>query len=147
MTRDTFEVVHSGYMKLFPFMISIGRLCMMLALQLFQGSVQAAMVVLAFPLILGCFIALRKKKSMRVSSEADVAYNEKIRHVDQVMRCYRLIADYNRRPRAVDEFEKKIGAFNWTLIVADAVTVNNTYAAPWMSIVITGLWIIVGGGQ
>jgi len=61
------------------------------------------------------------------------------------MTTYRLIGDYQKRPDAVVECEKKIGAFNGKMIASDSVNLNNRYVAQWLAICITGFWYIVGG--
>eukprot|EP00746_Dinoflagellata_sp_MGD_P139348 gnl/MRDRNA2_/MRDRNA2_72819_c0_seq1.p1 gnl/MRDRNA2_/MRDRNA2_72819_c0~~gnl/MRDRNA2_/MRDRNA2_72819_c0_seq1.p1 ORF type:complete len:892 (+),score=122.99 gnl/MRDRNA2_/MRDRNA2_72819_c0_seq1:126-2801(+) len=145
MTRDTFEVVHNGYMNIFPMSVSLGRLLLLSGLQIYLGTIMAAIPVFLIPLLLGVFLKFRAAKSMHLSHDADSHYNIKIQHVGEVLRNYRLVADYNKRPLAVEAFEKKIGDFNWKLILADANTVNNRWFAPWLSATMTGIWLLIGG--
>eukprot|EP00746_Dinoflagellata_sp_MGD_P121938 gnl/MRDRNA2_/MRDRNA2_56967_c0_seq1.p1 gnl/MRDRNA2_/MRDRNA2_56967_c0~~gnl/MRDRNA2_/MRDRNA2_56967_c0_seq1.p1 ORF type:complete len:1042 (+),score=122.69 gnl/MRDRNA2_/MRDRNA2_56967_c0_seq1:93-3128(+) len=145
MTRDTFEVVHNGYLKIFPLSLNFWRLIMLLTLQVYNGSIFATIPVIVSPIVLLIFLRIRTPRSMKVSLEQDTAYNEKIRFVGEVLRCYHLITDFAKRPWAVDTFEKKIKDFNMKLILADADTLNNSYMAPWLSIIMIGGWLIVGG--
>lgn len=145
ITRDTTSLVHDGYMQLFPLVQNLGRLVLMVILQLLLGATYAVIPVFVYPIILISFLLKRNKLTSVVSQQSDDAQNELVNYVTQIMTTYRLIGDYQKRPDAVVECEKKIGAFNGKLIAADSVNLNNRYVTQWLSITIVGLWYVVGG--
>eukprot|EP00746_Dinoflagellata_sp_MGD_P007118 gnl/MRDRNA2_/MRDRNA2_114051_c0_seq1.p1 gnl/MRDRNA2_/MRDRNA2_114051_c0~~gnl/MRDRNA2_/MRDRNA2_114051_c0_seq1.p1 ORF type:complete len:935 (+),score=199.99 gnl/MRDRNA2_/MRDRNA2_114051_c0_seq1:115-2919(+) len=152
MTRDTNDLVGSGYMKMFVLVKGFGKLFVILLYQtvgpLVQGKQPKPVVILpvvVFPIIMLSFLKIRNKKTLRACNEQDAKQNALVAHVDSTVMNYRLIADYNRRPYFVDMYEKRIGQFNATVTQAGLITVNNRKFAPWVSTVIGGVYIVWGG--
>eukprot|EP00746_Dinoflagellata_sp_MGD_P146570 gnl/MRDRNA2_/MRDRNA2_79025_c0_seq4.p1 gnl/MRDRNA2_/MRDRNA2_79025_c0~~gnl/MRDRNA2_/MRDRNA2_79025_c0_seq4.p1 ORF type:complete len:1886 (+),score=324.25 gnl/MRDRNA2_/MRDRNA2_79025_c0_seq4:134-5791(+) len=154
MTRDTIEVVHTGYAKIFPLAANLGRLCIVLLYQTIPPVIRgvapnpvAVLPILVFPGAMWIFLKLRMSRTVEVAHAADERQNEIVRHVGETVSKYRLIADYNRRPYFVDRGTEKIKAFNKAAVLCIRTNVNNKYFAPWLSTVAVGLYIIYGGLQ
>eukprot|EP00746_Dinoflagellata_sp_MGD_P075499 gnl/MRDRNA2_/MRDRNA2_30376_c0_seq1.p1 gnl/MRDRNA2_/MRDRNA2_30376_c0~~gnl/MRDRNA2_/MRDRNA2_30376_c0_seq1.p1 ORF type:complete len:947 (-),score=171.62 gnl/MRDRNA2_/MRDRNA2_30376_c0_seq1:25-2814(-) len=145
MTRDSFDVAMKGYMKMFEVAIHGGKLVFLVAVQVYFGAYYATIPVIMSPIVLFTFLHFRGGKAVRYAHTMDRALNEMIRLVDSIIDNYRVIIDYARRPRAVAEYEKMIGAFNWKMILSDAVVANNLIASAWVSVITTGVWMIIGG--
>jgi len=147
MTRDTQSLVHDGYMQLFPLAQNLGKLVLMVALQLFMGARMAVLPVFVYPIFLGAFLVYRNKLIFRMSVEQDQAQNDMTNYATQVMTSYRLIGDYLRRPDSVEEVEKKVGTFNKRMIASDAVNCNNKYFCKYLALLCVAVWNVVGGSM
>eukprot|EP00746_Dinoflagellata_sp_MGD_P010639 gnl/MRDRNA2_/MRDRNA2_122023_c0_seq1.p1 gnl/MRDRNA2_/MRDRNA2_122023_c0~~gnl/MRDRNA2_/MRDRNA2_122023_c0_seq1.p1 ORF type:complete len:845 (+),score=125.16 gnl/MRDRNA2_/MRDRNA2_122023_c0_seq1:82-2616(+) len=158
MSHNSFELVSNGYMQLFPLISNIGRLFLVLFLQLYisffgkkqQSPVMIALpmiVVVVFPIPLFAFLKVRNKKSTRTRRAENNAKNSLVDHVENTIRNFVLISDYQNRPKAVDDYEAKIGEYNGAATKAAAVSVNNKYFAPWVATLVTALWFVVGGNS
>jgi ABC-type multidrug transport system fused ATPase/permease subunit len=147
MTRDTENVVHNGYMQCFPLIQTIGRLIMMVGLQLALKAYGGVFALLFYPAVLIPFLHFRGEYTVQLSTGVDHAQDNKMDYLSEVTHCFRLIADYMQRPRAVEMYEKKIGAYNSARTAHEAVCKNNAYVCLWMAQIITAGWFIVGGNQ
>jgi ABC-type multidrug transport system fused ATPase/permease subunit len=145
MTRDTQSLVHDGYMQLFPLAQNLGKLAMMVAFQLFFKATYACIFCLLYPIVLGTWLACRNKITTRMSQEQDVAQNELVNYVTQIMTTYRLIGDYLKRPDAVEATEARVGAFNKRMVASDSVNLNNRYCCQWLSLMCIASWFMFGG--
>eukprot|EP00930_Biecheleria_cincta_P056508 TRINITY_DN42613_c0_g1_i1.p1 TRINITY_DN42613_c0_g1~~TRINITY_DN42613_c0_g1_i1.p1 ORF type:complete len:897 (-),score=118.37 TRINITY_DN42613_c0_g1_i1:38-2728(-) len=154
MTRDSVELVHNGYMNVIGVVKSLGQLCMILVFQVAaprifdkpdRPLVYAA--IFGFPLILLVFLLARSKRTNRYEYLRNRKQDALIQRVSRTAANYRLIADYNQRPRFVDWFERVIGEYNVAAVQAALVNKNNEYFAPWVSLTIVCVYTFVGGKQ
>lgn len=145
MTRDTQSLVHDGYMQLFPLAQNLGKLLLMVLLQLAIGARYAPVVVVIYPIVLLMVLLWRNELTRRMAVEQDDAQNELVNYVTQIMTTYRLIGDYLKRPDAVEATEAKVGNFNKRMIASDAVNLNNRFSCQWLSLICVAIWFIVGG--
>lgn len=154
MTRDVTDLVDLGYGRLLPLAKNLGRLGFILTYQvvypLLIGKLPNPMViapVLIFPFIMFTFLKIRNRKTLQVVDKTDAEQNSMVAQVCSTISNYRLIADYNRRPYFIKLYEAKIGAFNGAAVKAAIVCKNNQYFAPWVSIIIIGIYTVFGGLQ
>lgn len=158
MSHHSFELVTNGYMQLFPLISNFVMLKLVLILQLYISLggkeqqtpfmiIKPILVVLIFPLPLFIFLLLRNKQSTSTRRAENNAKVSLVDHVENVIRNFQLIADYQKRPGAVDDYEAKIGAYNGAATKAAAVSVNNKYFAPWVATGVTAIWFIIGGNS
>lgn len=145
ITRDTKHLVHDGYMQLFPLAQNIGKLILMVILQVLMGADLAVIPVFVYPVVLCAFLKCRNKITIRMSVEQDKAQNQMVQYTTQLMTSFRLIGDYLRRPDAVEETEALIGAYNKKTIAADAVNLNNKYVCKWLALICVAGWNVLGG--
>lgn len=147
MNRDSFDLATNGYMQLFPLVITGCRLILVVALQFALKLYFASIPVFLFPTFLITWLHLRSKKTRKCLKERDNAQNALVCHVENTVKNYGIIADYQMRPAAVDEFEELIGHFNVANAKANAVRVNNQVVSSWLSIIFTGGWFVIGGNM
>lgn len=152
MTRDTDKLVVDGFSKIFPFLKSLGLLGLILCQQIgvpyaYGESPDSAAVlaVMAFPALMLTFLFFRNAKTVQLSLKEDEAEKDLVGHVHQAVVNYRLLADYNSRSWVVDKYEGKIGKCNTSIVLTSMTKLNNRYFAIWLSIIISGLYIMYGG--
>jgi ABC-type multidrug transport system fused ATPase/permease subunit len=90
-------------------------------------------------------MAYRNRVTSEVATEQDIAQDVVTGYVTEVTQAYDLIGDYQKRPNAVEDLEKKVVAFNGKKINYDAVNKNNTYACKWLALLCTAGWFVFGG--
>lgn len=144
MTRDAPDLFSHGYASVFKLVKSIGKLVMVIIYQL-TGNPAGILPMLVFPILMAAYLMVRSGKTARAGDAEQDAQNDLVTCVEQSVSRYRLIADYNRRPKFIASLEAAIGKLNKAMVQNAAVTVNNKYFAPWMKTVILGLWVYVGG--
>jgi len=152
MTRDSVDLVHSGYVQILAIAKSCGQLLMILLFNLLvppifnkEFNVGIYIPLVVFPPILGAFLVYRSKITTENLDKSNSKQNALIDHVDQTVSNYRLIADYNKRPYFVGKYEKLIGEYNAAASGASKVIKNNAMLAPWLTTIFVSLYTLYGG--
>jgi len=100
-----------------------------------------------FPLLLVCFLMLRKKVTTRNFMEMNESQDDFVDYVQQAVANYRLIADYDSRSAYVAGFEKAIARFNAAFTGTASVLGVNNYFPRWVTVCIVSLFLVYGGQQ
>jgi len=79
--------------------------------------------------------------------DQDDAQNHVVEFVDETVQNFRLVADYQRRPYITAHLQRHVQRFNAAFVACAGVTVNNQYAAAWMTAIFTGVYSLIGGMQ
>merc|ERR1712232_222584 len=98
-----------------------------------------------FPFLMGAFLILRTDRTTSVMRSRDEAERELVYHVNRAARNFPLLRDFNHRGKLVERFEKAIASFNRGDVAACAVATNNIYFALWISDILVGLYMLLGG--
>eukprot|EP00746_Dinoflagellata_sp_MGD_P041300 gnl/MRDRNA2_/MRDRNA2_199922_c0_seq1.p1 gnl/MRDRNA2_/MRDRNA2_199922_c0~~gnl/MRDRNA2_/MRDRNA2_199922_c0_seq1.p1 ORF type:complete len:429 (-),score=56.10 gnl/MRDRNA2_/MRDRNA2_199922_c0_seq1:8-1294(-) len=88
---------------------------------------------------------IRQKRTKRSLKMKNTAQDNVAHCVETTASNFRLISGYMMRHAVIDEFEEVIGDFNAKDGDADLIKTNNTYLATWLSIIMVGLWFVIGG--
>jgi len=154
ITRDAETLVASGYSAFLALVAAIGRLLLLLIYEIISPyiwdvpmSFSSLLPLLAFPVLMGTFIILRGRKTSRALAAKHASEMEMVTHVQQAAAVYRLIADYNRRPKYVAKFEETVDQFNNDEDVSSLVLANNAQCAPWLAVLFVSMFTIIGGIQ
>lgn len=145
ITRDVDVVVSCGYMKVFGILRNLGLLLGMLFLQMANKAFLAGAIVFVYPLILCTVLYVRNHKTWVVASRTNDSQNKLVNHTAQIMANFRLIGDYNKRPVSELAHEDLIGKYNANLVASDAIRLNSSFCCDWLSLLLIGIWYVVGG--
>eukprot|EP00929_Paragymnodinium_shiwhaense_P087195 TRINITY_DN47463_c0_g2_i1.p1 TRINITY_DN47463_c0_g2~~TRINITY_DN47463_c0_g2_i1.p1 ORF type:complete len:856 (-),score=179.08 TRINITY_DN47463_c0_g2_i1:75-2642(-) len=143
MMRDIVEVVDFGFMKLVAVIGIIVKLMFALAFILAENRL-AAIPLIVCPVLLGGFLRCREKLNVHVMKEKAHHQDAVMRFCNATIRSYRLIADFFMRPRQVSDYEDVIDEFHAREEEANFVFANNLYAAPWLTQLIIGGYMVIG---
>jgi len=152
MTRDSVDLVHSGYMQTISIVKSIGQLLMILVFNLIvppifgkKFKLDVFLPLLLFPPFLVAFLFFRSKSTTAALNNRNAKQDALIDHVDQTVSNYRLIADYNKRPAFVGKYEALIGQFNGCAVAAGKILKNNAMFTPWLTTIFVCAYTVIGG--
>jgi ABC-type multidrug transport system fused ATPase/permease subunit len=153
MTRDTTNVVHEGYIKMLELTKCVTQLCMILLFQVTapfvfpNGSFNpfGFIVLFIFPPILFTFLICRRHITTHHIGRRNDEQDNLVATVGRTVDNYRLVADFGQRPFFEERFQHRISEFNGAGKEAAQVLKNNGYFSPWVTILFTAYYIIVGG--
>jgi ABC-type multidrug transport system fused ATPase/permease subunit len=81
----------------------------------------------------------------RIQKAEEEQLIEFLTHVEDTTNNYRLVADYYRRPLAVEIINGHIDSLNEKMKRVDAVRTNNKAFPLWLGLVVTSGWMVIGG--
>jgi ABC-type multidrug transport system fused ATPase/permease subunit len=140
-------------MQVLSFTKNVGQLGMILLFQLtapylFGDGKQHPLrylPLLVYPALQLTFLFARNGVTRDVVKAEQVGQDQLVNHVDYTVSNYRLIAEYNRRPHFVDQFQEKIKAYNGSATKAGKVVKNNATFSEWITIVYVAIYTFTGG--
>eukprot|EP00928_Gymnodinium_smaydae_P038076 TRINITY_DN26333_c0_g1_i1.p1 TRINITY_DN26333_c0_g1~~TRINITY_DN26333_c0_g1_i1.p1 ORF type:complete len:879 (-),score=105.36 TRINITY_DN26333_c0_g1_i1:227-2863(-) len=144
-TTASHEVVHKGYLQVFPVLRSIGSLLFLALFQGIQLGVLGLAPIFIFPIAVGIFMSIRDQVTSKTIKRVA---NEEIEIIDRVTRTcdnMGLLQDYGKRGEGVSKFEETIARFNKAYTQAAAVAVNNKAFLVWIGDVLVAFFIVAGG--
>jgi len=158
IAKDTFEIVHEGYINLLKL---IKNLFTLVAVLVFQVALvlekpygfgkptpyEALSCLVIFPLYLLVILRCRRAKTSKTLKTRNDSEMEVIDGSIDIMNQYRMIADYGKRPEAVDDFAKSVGVYNKDRVSANVILMNNRYFAIWFTEFILAAFMIYQGMQ
>jgi len=154
ITRDADALVVSGYSTFTALVAALGQLLLLLIYEIVSPFVwdvpiefSALIPLFAFPVLMVAFILLRRRRTNRTLAAKQTREMEIMAHVQQAAVVYRLIADYSRRPQYVEKFEEIVDRFNDDDTVSSLVSENNSYFAPWLTVLFVSVFTVIGGIQ
>merc|ERR1719487_1431371 len=80
-----------------------------------------------------------------LAEAANVSHNHILNYVAQCDTKAALIGDFQKRPAAVGEVDKRIGEYNKKQTAVNAVNCNNKYFITWLATILMAVWYVVGG--
>mmetsp|Transcript_37275 Transcript_37275/g.112527 ORF Transcript_37275/g.112527 Transcript_37275/m.112527 type:complete len:807 (-) Transcript_37275:93-2513(-) len=141
MVRDVQEVVEFGFMKLLSLARIFGKLTFAMIFILAESPV-GSVPLLVCPVILGIFLWCRESLTMGVAEAQAHAQDDVVQHVTDTVKNFRVIADFSMRPKMVDTYETSIDHYDQKECHQLAVLANNSAAAPLLSTLIIGIYIV-----
>jgi ABC-type multidrug transport system fused ATPase/permease subunit len=162
LTRDIVVVVAEGYGSFFSALKEIGNVIMLVTFQmtaslwlrLWGGGEECVDMEQLIPILLGSvcffpvilvFLWLRRDVTTHYLDEYMAGFKKMTTVVEDVANNYPLIASYNMRPAAADEFTKTVKGLNKNMINMDSVLQNNMFFPVWVATGFQGMWLVVGG--
>jgi len=137
MVRDVTEVVDFGYMKIFPTIAIIGKLCFAMVFILSENKMAVVPLAL-YPVVMGIFLACRGSITIETNEEMARQQDHTVQVVNEATGSYRMIADFLLRSSIVDTYESQVIEFNEREIASAQVSANNMYLPPWLTTLLVG---------
>eukprot|EP00929_Paragymnodinium_shiwhaense_P044895 TRINITY_DN23008_c0_g1_i2.p1 TRINITY_DN23008_c0_g1~~TRINITY_DN23008_c0_g1_i2.p1 ORF type:complete len:595 (+),score=101.57 TRINITY_DN23008_c0_g1_i2:144-1928(+) len=154
VARDAELLVERGFLTWISLTSAFGKLVSLFAFQSLMPvlfgkpvSVVCMMTALLLPILLMLFLSFRRKTVDECLREASSRETTLVQHVQETSTNYHLIADFHRRPLAIDVLDDLIAANNKAQTDKAKVYMNNSYCAPWLALVASGIYTVVGGLQ
>jgi len=149
---DVHTVVACGYVNILSGVRSLGQLILLMVFQAAllsfmhkNFSIASVMPLVTIPCCMAVFLVVRKEVTTQALERVHAADCDLKTHVDQTVRNYQLIADYNRRNMFNDENGAKVKEFNQADASKCKVLLNNAYCAPWLALVHVSMYTFIGG--
>jgi ABC-type multidrug transport system fused ATPase/permease subunit len=142
---DAPDLCNHGHAKVFPLLFSVSRLVLIVVLQMGTATWRAILPNLLFPPILLACLKMRWRRTTSSVKRLNCSWDDFTTFVQDTERNARLIIDYRRNHEVVDEFQKLIDILKFRVQKAEAIKANNKYVASWLTTIIVGLWIVIGG--
>ena len=154
MTRDVTDSVSKGFIEAVNLVGTLSRVVLLISAMIFLevssgGGVNFGTLgaVLALPLLITLFLAYRQKKLFALRAIQKDAENMEVNDVLKTVLNYRLVVDYDRRERMLNEFRDEIKAGNRATTSFNATYVNSLYFVPWVTTLLVGGFIALGGAM
>jgi len=155
LVRDVSAAVSDGYQAALTLVFGVFfkivyLLATMVAIELLKGSditPSPIIAVMSMPFFIAMFLRRRQKKSFTLREMQFETENLCINHVLKSVMNYQLIADYDRRTFALQNFESKIHDNNVATAKYNANSTNSLYFAPWLTTLLVGGYLLYGGIQ
>lgn len=138
------ELVHKGYIQIFPILKNLGRLLFISAMQVGVDPF-GLFPVFIFPIAAGVFLKLRTARTAKVLRFSNQCDKRLVANVSRTARHFVLLRDFGKRAEAVQRFDKTIAAYNNAYVDACAVETNNLNFAPWVGGILIAIYVLVGG--
>eukprot|EP00930_Biecheleria_cincta_P087140 TRINITY_DN76394_c0_g1_i1.p1 TRINITY_DN76394_c0_g1~~TRINITY_DN76394_c0_g1_i1.p1 ORF type:complete len:899 (-),score=115.15 TRINITY_DN76394_c0_g1_i1:56-2752(-) len=142
----------NGYSNMLQFFSKLGTLVVLLAFQLTAPFIfnkpfrlTTMLAVLAMPLLNVLFLYFRAGLASWVLHRESKAQADLVLSVDYAVNNFRLIADYCKRGKIVDDFEDAAQVHSHSDREMKQVLANNLYFCKWLSTIIIALWSFFGG--
>eukprot|EP00930_Biecheleria_cincta_P059654 TRINITY_DN45368_c0_g1_i1.p1 TRINITY_DN45368_c0_g1~~TRINITY_DN45368_c0_g1_i1.p1 ORF type:complete len:885 (+),score=88.88 TRINITY_DN45368_c0_g1_i1:45-2699(+) len=152
IARDSVNLVEVGFCGFFVLLKIVGQLFAILLYQVvapyaFARKIQplAFSPSVVLPLILFPFLLCRKKQTVSYDIARSHKQDALVDRVTRTAANYRLIADYTQRPYYVAWFERTIQEYNVAFVHAAQVKTNNQFCAPWVTLILVGVYTYIGG--
>eukprot|EP00931_Biecheleriopsis_adriatica_P079034 TRINITY_DN5244_c0_g2_i1.p1 TRINITY_DN5244_c0_g2~~TRINITY_DN5244_c0_g2_i1.p1 ORF type:complete len:898 (-),score=150.80 TRINITY_DN5244_c0_g2_i1:69-2762(-) len=145
VTSATREVVHKGYMQVFPVLKGVGNLIILAIFTAFNLGVFGLLPIFLFPLVTAVVMRLRDEKTVRAMKSVTCTEIAIIDHSASIVEHYRPLTDFGKCADAVNRFEGTIEEYNAAFTNAKVVSINNKAFTKWLGEVLVAL-IILGGG-
>eukprot|EP00931_Biecheleriopsis_adriatica_P079033 TRINITY_DN5244_c0_g1_i1.p1 TRINITY_DN5244_c0_g1~~TRINITY_DN5244_c0_g1_i1.p1 ORF type:complete len:907 (-),score=145.26 TRINITY_DN5244_c0_g1_i1:66-2786(-) len=145
VTTATREVVHKGYLQVFPILKGVGNLIVLAIFTALNLGVFGLLPIFLFPLAMLVIMRLRDEKTNRAMTSVTFAEIGIIDHSGSLVDNYRSLTDFGQRSDAVNRFEGTIGKYNAAFRNANVVSTNNKALTNWLGEFLVAL-IIFGGG-
>lgn len=137
MIRECIHVADDGYSRALNVLRILGKLCLALVFILSENRI-AAVPLFVYPVVLGCWLALRQHKTINIYELKCEKQDEMVESIEFAAEHYDLISDFHLREPVCYNFEETVDDFHNTEGVACAVLCNNSYAAPWLTTLFVG---------
>jgi len=144
ITRDTTELVHSGYIKALDLLACGGQLLCVITFQMILSVELGLAALIVFPMVLLAAMKCRAGVTAKTLHQRNLTQIDLIDHVVKCVNCYQLIADYNLRSQVIDDYEVKIKKYNAALVEASLVLCNNKYVAKHLCMVFVAVYTVYG---
>eukprot|EP00929_Paragymnodinium_shiwhaense_P036480 TRINITY_DN19544_c0_g1_i1.p1 TRINITY_DN19544_c0_g1~~TRINITY_DN19544_c0_g1_i1.p1 ORF type:complete len:1176 (+),score=325.76 TRINITY_DN19544_c0_g1_i1:88-3615(+) len=151
MVRDTVYLV-DGYRNFLRVLQNLGHLAM---IPLFQVTAPvifgrpfkpvSLLPNLVFPAFMITFLLARQAVTTICLDNRNRAQDDFVNKINQTASCYRLIADYSRRPFFVWQIEEACRKFNEDNKLVKLLLINNKYFAKWVAHIVVCFYTFIGG--
>jgi len=130
-----------GYMALLSLLNLTGKLLVMLYFTLLENphTLTTVMIMPGLMLVWGCF---RHSTLREAIEKTDDLERYMLAYVGNIHRNYRLISNYQQRPKVNDAFAQKVVAWRSGLFSPHMVKTNNHYFTEWLGPVFVGIYIM-----
>jgi len=152
LTRDSYGAVHEGYMNIFKLAELGGRLVMVVVYQLAAPyllkkpfSVLGLAPALLFPCVMLVFLAIRNDQTVRLLVDFALVEDKFAHSVQEIVANYRLIADYNQRPKFLERADVFIRGYSEARRNTRQVLLNSSYFAQWLTTLWIASYLFIGG--
>jgi len=141
LVREDAGSISEGYMSVLTILKLVGKLMVMIY---FTGSAnpQALKTVALMPLLMFLFGCLRNTSLSKANVLPDSLGGGMLAYVGDAASNYRLIANYQQRPKINEDFAKKADALKAAALSPLLVRMNNDYFTQLLGPLFVGIYII-----
>jgi len=155
LVRDVTIAVSDGYSValdlVFGTLVRIGYLVLtVIYIQAESGAsvdVRPIVAIFAMPFVLAVFLYLRQHELFRLRARQFEAESAATHHVINTVLNYQLIQDYDRTSHMIQDYNDCTAAVNARTVDINSNIVNSGAVAPWLTTLLVGGYIMVGGSQ
>lgn len=135
------ERIANGYMSILEGSKLVGKLAVILYFILNKNP-DAIYTILIMPTLLAIFAGLRNQVLVRAEGESDAVETAVLSIVQDAQKNYRLVSNYNERPKMNDQFAKRASLLRVAATSPAYVKMNNNYFSKWLGPAATGIYIM-----
>jgi len=139
--REDSADMAEGYMAVLSILKLIGKLTVMLYFTL-QENPSALTTVIIMPALMVVWGYIRNASLASASEKPDEMGAQILAYVGDMATNYRLIANYQQRPKINEMFAAKVNAWQSAVFAPHAVRINNEYFTQWLGPIFVGIYII-----
>mmetsp|Transcript_81734 Transcript_81734/g.212604 ORF Transcript_81734/g.212604 Transcript_81734/m.212604 type:complete len:952 (-) Transcript_81734:218-3073(-) len=152
ITGDVETLVKVGCMNMLVFADQLGKIFLCLAFQLgahyhydLQWGYVTLLLMAIFPVVMAATILARLRITTTALSSSLMRHQDLVKHVECMVKHFRLYADFNRRYRCVDTHEENISALSLALRDVSVILENDRYLMKWLTHIVVSFYILFGG--
>jgi len=139
--RENARDMAEGYVAALAILRLCGKLLVMICF-LASHNAPAVGMVSIMPLMMLIFCSLRNS-SLSDAHELPCELGQRcLSYAGDLARNYRLISNYNARPKVNDAYAQKVSAWRNSMTAPNTVRVNNDYFTLWLGPVFVGVYIM-----
>mmetsp|Transcript_23469 Transcript_23469/g.54742 ORF Transcript_23469/g.54742 Transcript_23469/m.54742 type:complete len:918 (-) Transcript_23469:149-2902(-) len=142
LVRDIKEVVDAGYMKFLALLRAVGGI-LLASIFILSENTLAILPLFTFPAIMACFVCLRSERTIDLFERQALRENQAVFVISDVIRNFRIFADFQLRPLAVQVYEERVHQFNQAHLTAEQRQTVNMYLPPWLTTILVGGYFMV----
>lgn len=154
LTRDSNLVVHEGFDNVLMVIQQLGQLVATLVYQIVAPfvfgkpfSIIGFVPLLVFPCAMLTFLVCRMPITGEHLEVRNQKQNKLVDYVAESVNNYRLIADYMKRDKCVDDFEEFLLQHAGSMRNCGIVLSNNHYFTTWLMTAVVAFYTFVGGSN
>jgi len=155
ITRHSPAVVNQGYLSVFLLIKQGTKLVLLFSYQVvicvMRGQAFSAIVgvvpIVLFPICLYIFLRLRRQKTHMHRLRMVVQEKRLATHIEMVSANARMITDFQRRTRVMDEIEQEVKSLNKEINTTNVVHEVNAQFSPWLESSVVGAYVFLAGSE
>lgn len=156
ITNLTEGLVANTFTQIFPLVKSSVKFLLIMAWQMLNpviatGTAPTSSVVImnlvvfsSFPIVILPALKMRRAKTSQSVAAVKAAESCAVTRSLDIMNNYYLIADYMKRHKADDAFQRVIDDINRTTAIHNAVHTNNVFIMKAVTVTVVSAWILIG---